>query len=127
MSCDREYALSRLNSLFVPGLPRRGVPYSAVGLNFGYSKKHADIKPLSALKGTLVSHELNGLYAHHEKMSISRIKWHIEHCDDLFNNVRPMLLSVEDDKKYIIDGCHRTVALLLFGVESFPYATFIFD
>lgn len=124
---NKDEALARLNDLFVPGLARRGIPYASVGLNFGYGRRHPDIKNIVPSSEIFVEHELPGLYVHHEKMNISRVKWHIEHCDDLFANVRPMLLSIERGNKYIIDGCHRTVALILFGIESFPYATWFSD
>jgi hypothetical protein len=127
MKYSKDEAINRLDGLFPYGAPRRGIPYDSVGLNLGYGKKHSEVKSMPITPEKFIQHSIHGLFVHHEKMNISRVKWHIEHCEDLFNNVRPMLLSIENGNKYIIDGCHRTVALILFGVKSFPYATWEFE
>jgi hypothetical protein len=69
-------------------------------------------------------HELFGLIVHHGKMNVKRVRWHIEHYEELISGVRPMYLFVRGDKKYIVDGCHRSSALVMAGFSRFKFLTY---
>jgi len=72
----------------------------------------------------LLRHDLSGLLVHHERLNIGRIRWHLDHYDDLVNGVRPMLLLRHEGKGFIVDGCHRSAALVLSGFTAFDYLTY---
>jgi hypothetical protein len=102
----------------------KGIKFESVGLRFGFAKRHHEIRAVRS-GGTDEEFDLSGLFVHHEKMSLARVRWHLERHDELLSNKRPMLLSSEGGNNYVVDGCHRTVALVLLGVDRFTYASWV--
>jgi|688.fasta_scaffold325167_2 hypothetical protein len=105
----------------------KGIRHSELGFGFGSSVKQHAISGHEWLAQPLVRHELSGLVVHHERLNIRRIRWHLDNYGDLINGVRPMYLLIHDGRRYIVDGCHRTAALLLSGVTDFAYLTWDSD
>ena len=123
MAKNQQEAHLALKDLLNSLRPAKGVPYAVVGLGFGLTPKHHRVSAEQWGSAPLQRHQIPGLLAHHEKMSIGRIRWHIENYDDLINGVRPMMLLVDGENKYIVDGCHRTAALHICGIAEFDYLT----
>lgn len=105
----------------------KGIRHGDLGFGFGSSVKQHAITRIDEATLPLVRHELSGLIVHHERLNIRRIAWHLDHYDDLVKGVRPMLLLIHDGRRYIMDGCHRSAALVLCGFTSGDYLTYDYD
>lgn len=117
---DKEHALAELRQLVQGKRWHKGVPYGPIGLGYGKSMHNVHAS-MSWGHLPLETHRLEGLLVHREKMSLSRIRWHLNHYEELISGYRPMHLCVDGDRKFIFDGCHRTVALLIVGFEEFEF------
>jgi hypothetical protein len=120
---NKDEAHMALRQLINSIRPAKGIPYHMVGMGFGLTPRYQHLGPNNWATADLVEHEISETLCHHEKLSIARVRWHIEHYDELVSGYRPMMLFVEGAKKYIVDGCHRTAALSLSGIYSFQYLT----
>lgn len=116
---NQEEALLYLKYLIQNKRGNKGIPYAVVGLGLGYAKHQNHDGDWESMPTEV--HGLKGLLVHHEKMSIQRIRWHLNHYDELISGFRPMRLCVDGDKKFVFDGCHRTVALLIVGFDEFEF------
>ena len=116
---NKDEALAELKYLIHNKRGNKGIPYEAMGLKLGYSRHQNHGGDWNCMP--IENHALNGLLVHHEKMSISRIRFHLNHYEELISGFRPMRLCIEGDKKFIFDGCHRTAALLIVGFERFDF------
>ena len=119
---NQEDALISLKKIIQEKKGNKGIPYKVMDLGFGYSNHHKHITCEWDEMPT-ETHDLSGLLVHHEKMSIQRVRWHLNHYEELISGFRPMHLCIEGDRKFIFDGCHRTVALLIVGFERFEFKT----
>ena len=105
----------------------KGIRLSDLGLSYGLTVRQHRINSGDWSGQPLVRHTLRDLYVHHEILSLPRIRWHLERHEELLSGVRPMYVCVHGNRGYVIDGCHRTGALILLGLNEFDYFTWDSD
>ena len=117
-----EEAKMRMGDFFPEHRPARGLLYSKLGFEIGRWRIREEGNVWK--KMPTEEHSLSGLFVHHQFLNVNKIKWQIDNHEDLLIGMRPMLMVIDGNKKFIRDGCHRASALVLLVYSEFVFITY---